>query len=493
VGAHTQKEELTLLISTLLDWYEGSEPTKLEYKGISYRGAYEKYFYFDTLSNPCNLKPLLIETKGWRVEQQNSAITQIYDKYLFATQKQALASKLISNIMPALRIVMDYIRHFKGLMQTYKSVSDNDTSQGERRVGFFVIEKRFINFFSKIEQHLDCEEKTYFSQLSYPVEVLPRTARFSSSRRFKLRLSEFKLPYNHSFFMIYYRFCFFYERINVLLEYFSPEVLLFAEGTSHYEEIAALVAARQGITTIRVQSGRAAVLHSGYYNMPYDVMLNWGEGFSARYKSVSPSNKHIVCGNPDLDERHAKQRVAGRKTLVVFTQPKNKGWIGVEDYNILINLVQHLLIYSDIHILVRMHPVDNDDAFIKIAKASKQVEIVNSPKFSLAAVLKRADCVISFASTTISESAAWGVIPVIYKLPKQPKLYPYPEDEGAALVVESIQDAVIRVQDIIDNPSSYNETRNKMKNFSEYYFDTKSGNAMDKVVSEIRSAADNKQ
>jgi len=490
-------EELTLLITLLFDWIEESQQANLYYGNIYLRGAMERYFYFDAMVHPERLLPVLDVCKEWRYQNNSSEHIAIYDRYYSLANQRSSCKKIYDEVFSWLRIMSDYYFHFKSRCRPR---AKNMEGRGKRKIGFFTISQRFIHFFQDIEQRFDLEENVYFSSAANSTSIAKDMARnsiFAVDESFKLMFSEFFISPSHKLFPVYFRLCFFYQRISATLHYWKPDVLLFAEGTSHYDELAALSASQLNIPTVRLQSGRAATLHSGYRNMPFDTMLCWGDAFIDRYRSVSPKAMHIACGSPLMDEVANSEPTNNHnsKNLIIFTQPVAMEIISEQDYLILVQLVEYLIKHTNkINILIRMHPIDKNTAFYELARANEQrIKIVNSPEFSLANIMNMGECAIAFASTTLSEAAACGVIPIILKTSNQHSYFPYPENHGAAIVVESLDTAIERIVEVMTNPDKFVEMRRNMQQFSYQFFGPSDGGSVNRVVKLVRDIANNKE
>ncbi|NOQ81325.1 MAG: glycosyltransferase [Methylophaga sp.] len=494
MGLDYQEEELTLLITLLFDWIEESQPASLYYGNVCLRAAMERYFYFDAIVQPVKLAPLLDVCKEWRSKNKDLKQIALYDRYHALSNQRSLSKKIYGRVIPWLRILGDYYNHQRSMR---KPSSSMDKVVNKHKIGFFVINERFVHFFRDIEQQLGHEKKIYFS--SHPDSVMvggdaQKESVFASDKRFNISFSSISLSPKHPLFPVYFRMCFFYQRINAVLQHWLPDVLLFAEGTSHYDELAAQSASQMNIPTVRLQSGRAAILHSGYRNMSFDTMISWGDGFIDRYKSVSPKVNHIACGSPVMDEMVNFKPIkvkCDNKNLVIFTQPVCTGFVSEQDYLILVMLAEHFVKYTDnINILIRMHPADNNPAFHDFAdRHTTRVKLVNSPFYSLADVMGSAESAISFASTTLSEAAACGVIPIILKTSEQDGFFPFPEKYGAAIVVQSLDSAIKKINEVMQYPDRFREIRINMRRFSEQFFGPRDGKSKERIIRLIREIA----
>lgn len=491
----TGEEKLTALMTELFDWIEQQQPDYLTYKNNCLRGAFERYFYFEAMARPYSLLPLLKFTKPWRNSAKESDLTKTFDRYWENSSEISLTKRLFTTSLPWLRLGRDYYRSIISNVLSAKSVSSTE----KRPIGFFAINCRFVDFFQPLVSEFKSTTCLFFS--SHPMLIsgkvkeqgacpalLPMPKGFSSG----LSLSVW-----HPLFPVYLRLCMFFQQAYIALQQERPEVLLFAEGTSHYDELMARAAKQLEIPTIRIQSGRAGVLHSGYRNMCFDVMLCWSNDFVERYQSVSPKPAYHEIGSPLLDEFHRlnERRVTTTKPnrVVIYTQPVSKH-ISEQDYLLLVKFAEDLLKRDErIDIIVRKHPVDKHPGFDDLQqKYPHRISPMNAPEFSLAATLINTQSAVGFFSTTLSEAAACGVIPVILQLDKSHSVYPFPEKHGAAIVVDSAEAAIDKVLQIQQQPEQFDSVRQKMQIFSQRFLGPNDGQSMQRLVGVINQYIDGK-
>jgi hypothetical protein len=481
--AVSEEEKLTVLISHLFDWLENTQPDLFLYKNISLRSAMERYFYFDASSNPLNLSPLLKVTKQWRTHSEHDEFNLIYDRYFKQANQEKFIPSLIRKGKLWMKVSNDFMFALKAKMN--KPIRKNHDESSKYKLGFFVISERFIDFFSAIDNCFKNEIKLYFSnsQLSTHRENFSNNNRFFLSPvAFDISLKDLALSVKHDLFPIYFRVCFFYRQISAMLAHWNPDVLLFAEGTSHYDELACISAKKLGIKTVRIQSGRAGLLHSGYRQMNFDHMFCWGKGFVERYKSVSPAPIYHITGSSEMDHTATKVTRNGKSNpfvVGIVTQPVSTK-ISNEDYKLLVDLVTELILKEiDLKIVIRLHPIDKSTLLLELAeKYPEKVFLMNGPEYSLTQLFSATDCIVSFFSTVISESIAAGVIPVLLQFRPEQSVFPFPEKFGAAVTVNTIEQCRHSLNNLRDNPSAYKNVRKNMNNFSREFFYQADGKAL---------------
>jgi UDP-N-acetylglucosamine:LPS N-acetylglucosamine transferase len=447
------------------------------------------------MARPYNLLPLLKLTKPWRDSVEESDLTKTFDHYWTKSFEITLIKKLVTTTLPWLRLGRDYYRSIISNVISAKSESSSE----KRPIGFFAINCRFVDFFQPLVSEFKSTRCIFFSSdpMLIAEKVKEQGAWLASMPMPKGFSSGLDLSLWHPLFPFYLRLCMFYQQAYLALQQERPRVLLFAEGTSHYDELMARAAKQLKIPTIRIQSGRAGELHSGYRNMCFDVMLCWSNDFVERYQSVSPKPAYYVIGSPLLDEFHQlnERRVTTTKPkrVVIYTQPVSKH-ISEQDYLLLVKFAEDLLGSDErIDIIVRKHPIDKHSGFDDLQqKYPHRISPMNAPEFSLAATLINTQSAVGFFSTTLSEAAACGVIPVILQLDKSHSVYPFPEKHGAAIVVDSAEAAVDKVLQIQQHPEQFDSVRQKMQIFSQRFLGPNDGQSMQRLVGVINQYIDGK-
>jgi glycosyltransferase involved in cell wall biosynthesis len=332
----------------------------------------------------------------------------------------------------------------------------------------------------------------FFSSLAFQSNKKSTLIEDPESAVFGAGGGRLKINLRHPLFPHLYRQIFFYNHIYGALSKQSPSILIFAEGTSHYDYLSASAAKALSIPTVRIQSGRAGILHSGYRNMNFDSMLCWSEDFVERYRQVSPLPEYKVVGSPTIDEFIQLKQTAKSdpQTVLFITQPVSQ-YISEADYQLLLNVARELLMTSaECSLIVRHHPVDKHEGFDKLIDMFPgRVKKMNSPDYSLARTLAESDCAAGFFSTAISEAAACGVIPIIVQTRKSQSVYPFPEKHNAAIVTSDADEATQELLNVLEKPQEYDAMKLAMKQFSSRFFGPADGKAMQRTVFELKRLA----
>lgn len=461
---------LTELIESLLEYQEKKTPGIFLYDNNNLREAFARYFYFKSTNELKGLLPLIYASKDWNNSKQDENLIKLFHQIKKQSSYKDKAYLFFRKLISLVSLVYLYIACF--LFERTPSVKNQKT----RHIGFFVLNTRFVNFFSELVEALS--GKCSITFLSPDIESIKddvdklgcNTQALIAS---KVNINRIKMPFTHPLFSLYISTVQFYSSIKNSIEKSEISTLVFAEGTSMHDVLAALAAKSLAVKTVRVQSGRAGVLHSGYRNMPYEKMLCWGEGFVERYQTFSLKPQYEIVGSPTvyrLTSEVSHQNKVSR-TVGIFTQPLNK-YISEQDYLILVDLCYMLINkFPNIKIVIRKHPVDNTTLFDDmIKKFHGQVRFMSSKEFSLANVMQEIDCAVGFYSTVLSEAAACRVLPIILKLEEAHSVFPYPEKYGAAEIATSAEQVVTIVEKLFGKTEYLDEVRIKMDSFADKFF-----------------------
>jgi hypothetical protein len=277
-----------------------------------------------------------------------------------------------------------------------------------------------------------------------------------------------------------------------------PRTLVFGEGASPREDAAARVARAAGIATVRVQHGRAGVIHPGYYDMQYDKMLMWGEGFADRVRPFSPTSRYVVTGSPLMAAADQAGDVgallafaAGARVVTVITQPES-GNIHAGDYEALAEVVGGLVSSSpDAKVVVRLHPADRSTRFLGLAQHwPGRILVTSAGEHSLRVVLDASTMVLGLFSTVLSEAAALGVLPVVLRLGDRHRIFPAPEDEGAAVLAGTSAAAISALTELLGSDRKRAAYAAGMRQFARRYFGPSDDSSLERIVHHIAHPED---
>lgn len=473
----TSLERLTLAIRRGFADIEQSFPGAFLYGGITLRGALERRVFQEAAFDPAALASLA------RASAQPGGFAEWLPSDRTETRSRA---------------VWEYLKaRLRLIGRGYFCRAGRETNPGPEFV-FHVLRPRFVDFFRPVIERLGVQRCALLCEPGYGTEEaaarhgLKVVARKPARLRFRA-LARAPKPV----FPLYSTAVI--SLLNALgtLRCQRPRAVVFAEAASVPEEIVARAAGALGIATIRVQYGRAGVLNPGYYDMPYDKMLMWGDGFVERLRSTSPDCEYVVTGSPLMDRlarrplRSDHELFAGDRPVVTVISQPECATITRQDYETLVAIVDGVLRErEDVRVLVRLHPADEALDFDHLAgRWPGRVRVTAAEDFPLDVVIGGSALVVGLYSTVLSEAAAAGVLPVVLRLGERHRVFPCPEEEGAGVLVTQAAEAVAAIGALATDGQARKRYDEGMKAFARKYFGPMDGRAIDRIAGHIEAAA----
>jgi hypothetical protein len=361
---------------------------------------------------------------------------------------------------------------------------------------FCALRPRFVNFFRPVIEQLGKHRCALVCDSGYGVEQeAARHGLAVCKRKYaRLRLRSVRRPPATLFPLYSIAVVEFLRALGTLLRY-RPRAVVFAEAASFPEEVMARAARSLGIATVRVQYGRAGVISPGYYQMPYDKMLMWGEGFVDRLKRASPDCRYIVTGSPLMDKmrqsgssKFPRLFAADKSMISVISQPECAN-ISRQDYAALVAIIERVLRSNiDLNVLVRLHPADKASDFDQLAKRwPGRVRVTSAQELALETVIGESVLVAGLYSTVLSEAAASGVLPVVIRLGERHTIFPSPEEQGAAALATTPDEAVAIICRLAEDTDARSGYTDGMSAFARRYFGPMDGGAVVRIAAHIEN------
>lgn len=474
----TEPDALSSLVTALVARVADAHPGAFMHRGVDLEGVMRRVLYFRALSQPSRLATLLTACPTACSAEMDAPLTQAFDALHAKAGPPRLADRSAETARAARRLASAWTRAPR------KPYAEPATC------ALFALNTRFVRFFEPLVGALGAGECVFLSTDDDDVTlaVARSGARCAHGAVPPVRRWP-ALPLTHPLCNDLLYAIERFDRFVAQLQDSRPAVLLFAEGTSPQDALAALAARSLAIPTVRIQNGRAGVLHCGYRNMPFDVMLCWGEGFVERYRTTSPAPRYIVTGNPFIDHAGAARPADVPPTVALFTQPVC-ATVSEADYDLLLDLADRLLkAMPDVRILVRRHPADRDLRFVRRAGASQgRLLMADADTHTLDQVFAVAQCATGFFSTALSEAVARRVVPVMIRTGARHAVFPHPEDEGAAILVHDLDSAIARIDDVLRQRPAVQALYPAMQRFTARYFGPMDGQAIQRTVDAIRQS-----
>lgn len=280
------------------------------------------------------------------------------------------------------------------------------------------------------------------------------------------------------------------ERFDILSDSIRrtrPRTVVVIEGNASQDEIVNQICKKEHIPCICIQQGWSPVIHTGFRKMSYSKMLVWGDGFADLLAPYNPDQRFITTGSHML-EANAKPAREDIKTITFFFQATTrlldeKSW--QEFVHLAIAVAED---HKDLTVAVREHPARPLRAQDKQALAAMQnVRFMNSDKYSIDAVMQETDLSVSVYSTTILESIAAGIVPVICNVTSLPRYCPDIAQALAGIEAESVEEARAAINSFLKSPGALKTHRKAMEAFKSNFFSGNKEIALRNIITEIGS------
>lgn len=282
-----------------------------------------------------------------------------------------------------------------------------------------------------------------------------------------------------------------YDRLYASLEHIRPKCMVLVEGNAFHDEVANQVCKKLGIPTVCLQQGRSPFIHSGFRNMTFSKMLVWGQGFADLLQPFNPGQEFAVVGSHvvvDAQMSSLLPDTRDQKAICFFLQSPSQ-LIRHESFDELLDLAKAVAAeWKDVPILVREHP-----SFP--LPGERRAELSNFPnvlltppgEYPVAEVLRASRLTVSIYSTTILESIAAGVLPLIFNVTSLPAYSPDVHAAGAGIEVKSLEAALHVVRRVLSDPTYLQGFGPAMKRLGDHYFYRDDREPVDRIVDEIMS------
>ena len=287
-----------------------------------------------------------------------------------------------------------------------------------------------------------------------------------------------------------------HDALRELFSVHRPGCLLLVEGNSPGDEVANQAAHAAGIPTVCIQQGWSPVIHVGFRNMSYSKMLVWGQGFAQELQPYNPNQQFVVTGSHALDQAAPSppdwlRLQAEERTVVTFFLQSPRDMIGPRRWREFLRLAAAVAQrWPSVLVLVREHPQYKLTADDRLELAQAQNICISRPAdCGLAETLAASHISVSIYSTTILESVAAGVPPVIYNCTSMPRFSPDVGSLGAGVEVRDFAGALREIGELIENSARRDALRSGMDRFRQHYFHGQDGQSCTRIVSEIRQVA----
>ncbi len=263
----------------------------------------------------------------------------------------------------------------------------------------------------------------------------------------------------------------------------DPAVVVVVEGNHPEDEIVARVAEIAGARSLCLQQGWSPFIHSGFRRMRFDAFCAWGKAFADMLAPYNPRQRFMVTGSPVVSPVEAKVNAAA-KAISFFLQRDSlviseASWRGMLEF-----VDWCAATFPEWQILVREHPAIPffSEDFARIRQRAN-VTFCPASDISLQEVLDRSRIAVAIFSTTLIESLARRVAPLIVNVTGAPRYYPDLAAQGVAIEVHDYEEARAKMADLIEGGADAVIAR--MPEVVDKYFGVAAVDALVNIVREI--------
>lgn len=280
-----------------------------------------------------------------------------------------------------------------------------------------------------------------------------------------------------------------YDILYDTIKRIRPKSVVLVEGNASSDEVVNQICKKLDIQSICIQQGWSPIIHNGFRNMSYSKMLVWGNGFAELLKPYNPKQSFVVTGNYATDMAEIR-KISEIKNIAFFLMTNTRRFTRMLNKYILEKESEFILwtarTYKNINVIIREHPVDrlNEDER-KPFKGLLNIKFMNPDEYSLKEVMNISDLSVSIYSSTILESIASGIIPIIFNLTSFPNYFPDVNAERAGIEVKSIEEAKEKLAELVRNPKIISAFAIDMENFQKKYITYSGEKALDNIIHEI--------
>ena len=279
------------------------------------------------------------------------------------------------------------------------------------------------------------------------------------------------------------------DRLLTVLPILQPKCMVLVEGNLAMDEVTNQVCRFLKIPTVCIQHGWSPIIHNGFRNMSYTKMLVWGQGFADLLHPYNSQQNFILTGNHVLklaSQKSSFKNKLPQQGISFFLQAPIK--LASQDawQKMLKFLSQTISTFPDYPILIREHPS------YPLSKQEKEslphvsnVHFVPSQKYTLIEVLDASCIAVSIFSSTILESIAANVIPIVFNVTSLPCYIPNIHDLSVGIEVQDINSGITAIQQLLNNKSLLEQYIHNMDQFKQYYFGDNKTSSITKIVKEI--------
>ena len=194
----------------------------------------------------------------------------------------------------------------------------------------------------------------------------------------------------------------------------KPKIVVTFEGDAWDHDMLYLLSKKIGFKCINIQTATdiESFQKAGFHNMEQTKLLVWGKHYKNIYRKICPDQKVIkVVGNALI----FKKKKLHKNKIGIILQNNTELKLYSDNHDKFKELIDWLCITFNKEIIIRPHPLDNDDYYnLKKMDFNNGVTIHDPRKVSIGETYNECSIIFSKYSSSIIEAASIGVIPIIF-------------------------------------------------------------------------------
>lgn len=472
-----------------------NNPEAFAYHGASLMYAAERALYFGYSANP-SLIGLYDDLRTGRFKKE----------YVFKDELESILAReliQISNTSANKSVKISYRTSIYGYLRPIagnivRSIKDlinrSNNIECDGKILLYVMHDKFIRFFAPIRD-VSPDNYTYLYLCNSNLRNKLNCANLSSIALTPIGWSQKKLSSESqltSFPHLLMQFNLFYQNLSKC----RPRAILVPEGNAPEYEIINQVCRLLGIPVICIQNGWAPYVHNGFRNLSFTKMLVWGEGFVELLKPYNPHQKFVVTGSYLIKKNKDSMALASdniKKGVGFFLQAPSQ-LISNECWNNFLELIRWTSKeFSEISVYIREHPSYSITEEEKLSLTRFfNVVFANPSDWTLDKFFIHTKISIAVHSSTILESIAAGVLPVIYNETPMPRYFPDADVHHAAIEVKTLAEAKDILAKLMNETIQIDDYKDSMRAFSDKFFYCDGQDALNRTINEIEETINEK-
>jgi len=280
-----------------------------------------------------------------------------------------------------------------------------------------------------------------------------------------------------------------YDALEALFDRLQPSAALVLEGNHPWDEATNRVAGQRGIPCFCLQHGWSPIVHSGFRNMTFAEMLVWGDGFAEMLEPYNPGLAFRAVGNPVLEAALPQHDLHCDPAVAFFLQAESP-LISSDHLGELHALIREFARrVPEARAIVREHPSSPlSDAQRAAFDELPNVELSLPSESELADVLGASIASVSIYSTTILESIALSVPPIVFNPTTLPRFFPDVDGAGAGREVRTVGAALAELERLVRDRQHHASYASALHDFTRRFFAACGAAAAEAVAERLRTA-----